>query len=416
MSTLKRFLECGDVGVELLHNTIDITLKQELLTALNKAYGTPSIKQSHVSSCGIDVVLKKSLGINVKLNLVANYFGAAVRIPSFDKNNPLINTAIKPQLDNKNFYDAVGSTNKIINGAVNLQTGKVSGVFSETQYEIYVGAVLFDGTSFTAEEALAILMHEVGHLISYFAAFGTMVRTNHVLHVVNTAGFKDAPVEAKIKMLHHVDAQLGVKIPDKELLAKSKNEMVCSIIIREDSIRVRSELGYDFYDQRAFEAMADRFAANYGLAVPLATGLSKYYKYGHQGTRKQNAFWVFIQLYLSLCTLSAWMIVSIFAQGMAENAYDKPTARVERLKERLIEDLKKDKLPTEARDRLLVEIKTLDAEKSELVEMFNIAEFIWRKVLPWGRRNDKIVKLQQDLESLANNNLYVKSAELLKGN
>lgn len=404
---------CFAAGLELFRALIDRSLSAELVACMKSLQVKSKVTDQQLQDSGLAQALKKSLGLNVLIK-TSTSFNAYTYFPTFDKNNPLINEFRKCFFENKDFHTqiALAKDKSVLSGTIDLKTGRVSGIFSEIVSEIYLGQKLLTGSTFTSEEVVAILLHEVGHLITYYAAFTAMVRTNFVLQAVNANDFKTAPVKAKILMMKAIDQAQGVELKDKQILAQSQNEVLVSMIVKEEAIKTRSELGYDFYDQRCSEAMADQFCTFMGMGVPLASALVKLNKSTWTNTRATQVMSVILEFFIVFSTSGSLILADILLGALMVNTYDPTPERIERLKERMIRDLKVLDQSDAKRLTLVREIEQLKKIDPNHYSDFSIGLFIWNHVLPWGRRNVSAVQLQQELERLAHSELYFQSAQL----
>lgn len=410
-------------GLELFRAPIDRSLSAELVACLKSLPNRNGrVTTGELKKCGLARVLKQRLGLNLlfftRPDDPTTGLDAYFLSPQLNKNNPVINHELREFFTNNDFHRLVSQSRTVLSGTVDLKTGRVNGFFSEITSEIFLGSYILNEKYFSTEEVVAILLHEVGHLVTYYAALTSMVRTNYVLQAVNTETFKDAPVTAKILMMDEIDKAQDITLKDKEVLAKGNADIVIAMVVKEQTLRTRSELGYDFYDERCFEAMADQFCTFMGMGTALASTLLKFNKYSGNNTFTSSITDPFFKLFFGYLFLGmGYVIRSILASILSgkedeDKTYDILPERVSRIKERMIRDLKLLDRPREEVDTLLSEIEQLQTLKIDYQKKFNLGSFIADKVLPWKRRNIKAVQLQQEMEKLAQNELYLKSAQL----
>ena len=403
-------------GLELFRAPIDRSLAAELVACLKTLQSLTKVTSAQLQSCGLAQALHQRLGLSVNLktdpNKILTRYSAYVFIPTLNKNNPILHDLTRFFIENTDFRKKLDKSKTVLSGSIDLKTGRVSGVFSAIQSEIFLGSRLLDKNYFSAEEAVAILLHEVGHLVAYYAALTSMVRTNFVLQAVHTSTFQEAPVTAKIRMMKEIDQTLGIELKDKEVLAKGKEDIVVTMVIKEEAMKTRSELGYDFYDERCYEAMADQFSTFMGMGTALATALVKLNRYSGANTLGASVFGSIMNILLVALTFGAQIIVDILLGSLLNTVYDTTPERIARIKERMIRDLKDYHLAEDHRAMLVQEIEQLEDIDPNHYRELNIGLFIWNHVLPWGRSNINAAQHQQQLERLAHSDLYLKSAQL----
>ena len=335
---------------------------------------------------------------------------AGIIVPRLNRNHALFTENDQRTAGNIDFYRMVTKQKKILEGTVNLETGKVTGIFSEINMDIYIGTDFFKSKKFTPEEAAAVFLHELGHGFTSYAQIDEIVRTDYVLSAIGQAYGQRFPVEKKMLLLHEVDRATGIKIPDKELIAKGPQASAEAIIIREKVNTLRSELNTDFYDMRSFEFVSDQFAVNHGAGVHLATALEKVNRTQGPNSLSRPVYWGMETLRL-LFSIVSWvglgmLATSLLAQSLSEYRYDTQGSRVKHIREQLVQELKQPNLSRHQRDALVDGIEAIERIEERLIDRSGLVVFIHRKILPWGRRNDEVRKVSEQLETMANNPMF----------
>lgn len=137
----------------------------------------------------IPAVIKECFGITVRL-CDASELGladqrlAAVHPPELDKNHPLVPEFQRITYKGNNdlgIYSKFAKDGVII-GEVNDLEATVGGDYSKVICQLYVTPVLFADESFTDEELGAIILHEVGHIYTYFKLMYTSIENRR--HIV----------------------------------------------------------------------------------------------------------------------------------------------------------------------------------------------------------------------------------------
>lgn len=411
------------MNLNIANESIDFqfnsTLKGNTEIELAKLNTISTITAKDVSDSNLSDIILKTTGINTDIEYVAvNPWSASAVIPRVDKSNPIIPATAAQVINNADFYELVKGGNKILTGTIDRRKGKVGGAFSLVPSKIILGKYIISGTKLTTAEKTAIVLHEIGHLYTYYEYISETVKTNRLLSAVASNSYKNAPYKEKIIMLHEVDKEAGIKLPDKDKLAKGNDEVTSLIIIRETLDKKRSEINAEFYDQRSFEYLADQFVARHGAAVPLATALSKVERNIGSINTLSTATYLFIEvlkiIYILSGTLGSvfYLTFSLILYGATEQRYDDPITRTTRIKEQLLAQVQNKNLTDEQRQSLMDDIALLDQLIPTLKNRKTVIELIWEKIIPLGRRNASVVSIQREMEKLAFNELYQKAATL----
>lgn len=359
--------------------------------------------------------------------LVRNYTGLSVsfdigdtppsvEIPKLDKNNPLVNNFIREYLQSGEGIRMIKENNDKATGLVNLDTGKVSGVFSELQSTIYMPEKMFYKTEFSAEELAAIVLHEVGHLIVYYLYVCRSVTTNQALSIISQNLLNAKDISEKEMILTTVKDKLKLKELDAEALAKSTNDKVIETVVITNLVKqTESELGSNIYDFSSWEYLADQYATRMGAGRHLVTSLEKLYRGMFNISFRPIAIYLMmeaIKLALLFTPLGQIGIILIAIDGSGDGTYDRPGARFKRVRNQIVENMKLDDITDETRERLNEDLKVIDDVMEKVNDRRQFLGVVWDTLVPYARKAYKQEKLQKELENIAANELFVKASEL----
>lgn len=175
------------------------------------------------------------------------------------------------------------SEKEFFKGSVNLKTGQVSGIYSEIPLDIFFATGFLiptrKNTMFTPEEVAAVLIHEMGHGLMYLRYLGGMVISNIVVAEIVRNINSDADVETVRKVIKVDEQKTGWKISDMGTVDKNPDPLLVQQVVMAEMISsIRSDLGTRYYDARAFEFVADQFAARHGGAAHIVSALDRMYR------------------------------------------------------------------------------------------------------------------------------------------
>lgn len=351
---------------------------------------------------------------------------AYVYFPKIDANHPLLG-AWRNSGD-WTFEQGAAVIKKTLDtiGYVNLVDSTIHGMYAQIDTPIYFTFGLLKTTEFTDEECTAIILHEIGHVFSYFEYLGSRVGRNCALLSLTQQLYAEGVTETqRIKITTETKLALDLKGLDAEGAAKANHpEQFLLLVIDAENTRVRSEIGADFYDMKSFEYLSDQFATRHGAGIHLVTGLSKLMKMNGNITYRHPLWHAIIQLaslilkvlnfvygrilgmVIELCNI----IVAICINP-ATNTYDKPKDRFKAIRQQLVILLNETKNIVDKRT-ILEDIGIIDAELKTMHDNEDLYEFIFTRIIPAHRRDLSQQQLQKELESIGMNDLFVVANKL----
>lgn len=380
--------------------------------------------------------LKKRVGVKIKL--IFNTSNPPMCMPLMANVRHVLSTIMIDDAYNEQTNQFLNAIKKstVKKGVVDLKNGKLGGVYSEIENPVWM-SFHYCTQNFTPRECTAILMHEIGHLFLAFEMMYRTIRASQILaalHQVRTGNDTSLTYE-------HALSLAGSTLADDpkefiECVTMHDNTAVCSVVFA----RVYHKLANDFGDNAVagvnFEALSDNFAAKWGLAEDLATGLYTIYGSGELG--RNNPFTglllylspilssvivgAYIGAALSAATVGIGVAVVLTAMcifvsgrgdnfGQQTNVYDKPYVRFQRIRETLVAQMKSLELDSVTRERLLKEIATIDQVISGGKEMKDVFDDI-AGIFTSNRRASFAFRLERDIELLAHNDLFVNAQRL----
>jgi hypothetical protein len=371
----------------------------------------------------IEKIIKHHTNMTVVFALGEN--GPSIRVPEFNKNNVLANELYKYYATSAAGIDLINSTGKAIRGGVNLKTSKVSGIFSEIKVILHYPVSELLNPKFIPEEHASFVLHEVGHMFTYFEFMNHVVTTNQVLAGMSRALDESNTIEERESVFITIKKSQKLSNLDVKTLAKSTDNKVAEIVVLTNIFKqLESELGTNIYDETSWEYLSDQFCARHGAGRYLITGLDKSFKDMSLIAYRSTPVYLFmevIKLALLIVPLSkAMMVVRFLALsiiisdgiGSRTDNYDTPEARIKRVRNQIVEHLKDKKLSGDDRERLLADIAAIDEILKHIDDRRQFLGVLWDTIVPWAHKRYNQEMLQKDLEAIAVNDLFVKSAEI----
>ncbi len=393
----------------------ELTKAVEKLRA-EKTYDTKAINDSDIPN-----IINIFTDMLVSIDINPDYDNAAfITWPSIDKNHPFINEFLRKHIVSDTGLTLIRALDGEIRGSIDIKTGRVSGIFTKVQGDITLGAGLLRNKQYTSGEIAAIILHELGHLWTYFVYLGTMVTSSHVIAAVSKAVYDIDNKEERLVVIKEAERVLGVDVKEKERLAALPKQIrslaTDMVFISAKAEKSQSETGYNIYELRSVEQLADRFATQHGAGVELASGLQKLFQnYAHSSTISTTQHTLIEVCKVIIFTAGLMLnpvgtVVYLLMSNPTEKQYDDPEARIRLIKQMLIDELKDQRIKPTRRAQLQKDIDVVSRIEGELNDKRSALELFWTKIMPSGRRAMSQQESQKLIEDLLNNELFVKAA------
>lgn len=377
---------------------------------------------------GVASLIEDKTGISVKFHILNHPFiDASVRIPQLDKNHPLIANFTRTYATNDDLESVRKFVKGRFSGMYDRKDGKVYGDFTKLTCPVHLSTGLLKDASFSDHELAAIILHELGHLSSYFERLIDLVSANYAITAAVERILKLERNTDRIEVLMDFDKHTGISVPDKESVVSSDNRgtlhthLVCEVMKQR-----RNEEGDEIYSYRAFEFSADQFASRHGAGKYLVTALDKIHR--KQWLNPSYISWplhVVIELIKTVATianvviagyLNPFAMIAIIAVMLSarplNKLYDDPRERFDRIDREMVSELKNRNMSEHRRKEILADLEAIRGISALVKDKSSTIEAIWSYVIPSGNESRKRIQFQQSLERMANNDLFVAAATL----
>lgn len=383
-----------------------------------------------IESMPLEAIVKKHTNILMEFVAEANkMINAAVMPPVYiDRNHPFFYEYAE-QIKNEDGVKAIRKAGEPLKAGIDLKNGKISGYYTTIKSTFYLYTGIFCNKTFTPAEIAAIILHEIGHVFTYFEFIGFTYRTNNILMATTKAFFETENLKEREMLLVEYKKQTNAKIDDTEAAAKTKDPVkLQTLLLSMVILDMRSDTGNWVYNQRSCEQLADDYASRQGASRDLAMGLDKLYKvYGAVEFRSKPVHWMIQVLWMCFsAALLIWSfanipnlfghligiyLLTILSSDPNSKIYDDVKDRISNIRRQAVEGLKQSGITKEQKKVYLDDIDAIDALIVQYKDNEPWMAFIWRIV---GSRREAInsIKFQKELEDLATNKLYVVANKL----
>ena len=398
-----------------------IAIFKSLKQTRKYANATKTVACTELSDC-INKHLKTNLKVKINPSISCN---ANMSIPLLTKNNSMWQEIYRewfPEELGKDGDKLVKrSSNGIVLGEINAD-GTLGGAFSKLKGTINLSHDLVYPRQWKIAEdgAAGITLHEIGHFINYLRALTYTCRSNYILQQLNNSVLGNVPRDIKVKFMKEIASKENLDINDDiDQCAKLDNDKVIVTIFTNAAKRqMLSELGDDVYNARGFESLSDNFAAQHGCGLALVYALDSMpgmslRKMGTAGDLIANTALLALELGTIILNPAFAAVIGAMVIACYDPAgiiYDDPKDRYRRISDALVDKLRQNR----AGDNTILarDITEIQKVMSQYTNSRGQLQTLYEYFTPGGRNNLSVRELNQTLEELNANLLYVSAAKL----
>ena len=437
---MKPFARLGLESIDFQNDDFGIKLETTLLSIKDYLDKKPDASRQDVSTERFDLALsnhvKTRLGLNVEFVFDTDCVGAVMVFP-VNKNHVLLPEAMR---DNYFERDQAKLTKEFNNkvGMIDLANARVTGIFTEYKHRLYIDILgLLKGSHsqpLTASEVTAIILHELGHVFTYYELSDRLNSTNQVLAELALSIKKPKDKAKRIYLFKELSEKLNVPSSTfDDILEEDSTLIFGTKLFKHYSMAVSTLMHDSKYDETASEQLADNFAARFKYGRHLIMGLDKLSS--NWPERNNMVFYLFTSIdFLYSVVLRAAIIIFMIVSGawpMAivltalyyimvlslgsrskDMTYDELRIRYTRIRNQSIAIISKGIYNKEELKTLVASVHQMDA----IIKDTKSFELIYTKLSDFffatNASAKEDIKFQQLLEGITHNELFVKSADI----
>lgn len=436
-----------------------ISLQSNLFfDSLTKAIGTirnNSDLDAGIKAADIPGIVFAHTGMLININLwKMPFINAAVRLPDVNTNHPFFTSLrrlfSKPAKTLADMKEAGGA----LLGTVDRENARVGGYYSKLDVEVYFTTGLLKAKKlFSDGEVAAILLHELGHLFTYYEYLNKLTRTANVISSLARAMYDVEDQKEREVILKAAGEALKVESFDPAPYVSASKEKrtlaATTFIISALPASSRSDTGFSAYERRSCEQVADQFAVKFGAGRELATGLNKMLKFNPSQIPRSafilmeviNLISLAIDAFRAGFTIAAVKSVlggaggsfpALIGAGVAfipvvillklaityltfnsvKGIYDGGKERLILIKRTIVDSLKDKELHPSVRQKLIDDAELVEKLANDLNdERLGLFEWIVMNTHPSRIRDRKNEQVFKDIENLLTNDLFLRSAQ-----
>lgn len=200
-----------------------------------------------------------------------------------------------------------------------------------------------------------------------------------------------------------------------------KADTLCVVLLDAKIREIRSHTGLSVYDENGWEFLSDQFATRQGAGRWLVTALDKMHRsagdsvyLGSAGRFFTYLLHIVVNVLATVLSYGLWALLMLslgFLVTPNGGTYDATDARLKRVRNDMVNALKSSKLDRIAKADILEDIKAVDEITSKMRPFFGIWDWLYVNLYPKHKRELNQKTLEQELEKLGANDLYIKAAQ-----
>lgn len=399
------------LSLEQIKNRFDTKFTDALLEEFKKVRNEGKATDRAWRDTRVNKIVKEYMGIDVNIKAM-NEYNAGVPYTDFSitATTPLAPEAPWAFFENGKEIKK-SKANPVI--SVNAETGFISGI-KDIEHIIYMGRPFFTRKDYTIKEVLAVFLHELGHIWTYYWTLPHVFKTNFLLGEYTEKFIGIDSREVRGVMIDDLEKKCDLKVVEKERLmnAETKTE-VAAILFTTQLKDMKSLFGNNPYDIRNSEAMADQFVIRMGYGADLASGFTKdpEFREAKMGVVGRVLWNTVILYFTSFLLLPITLLTAIFNSSWLEDEYDSPVRRVEVILHGLRHRYKE--APAKEKKVILNQIDSIERElKTGGKEFESIWLLYYKHILPWGRSKSRQLNFQKAMEDITNSALTTRAEKL----
>lgn len=350
---------------------------------------------------------------NIPIRVLLSDYGYAVQTPSLSAWSPLSKGSdFSGQMLMK--FKSSG----VISGALDLNTGKVKGDFTSIHCDLHIPpAILMADNGISPEEHAALILHEIGHVVTLYEYLSRSLTTNWALkQIVDRLNDKQTHQERKTILIESLASIPTKKLDIDKLTKLSDPNQIATVVIADQRDRAISELGTDIYDTVSWEFLSDQYVTKHGGGRAFLTAYDKLFK--GQRARSKHSHFIVEALKVTGMTLmlpaTLWILplYAIYGNTIFNPNYDRVENRLQRIRNQMVETLKDKDVPNSVKETIRVDITFVDETIKIGTDRLTFIGYLLKTLSGTNKERLTQEKLQLELEKLASNDLFIKAYDL----
>ena len=420
----------NEVYSYLQNNSFD-NLLSEFKTDINKEKVSVEVALANI--------IKNNTNMNIEVDLFSNSIASLMIFP-FNRNHVLLKDYIR------NMYYLKGEKEILKNsknkeGTIDLEKGTLGGIFTEYKHTLYLNLhILMVTYGLLPTEVTAVVLHEIGHVFTYYEYSNRVNSTNQLLAELSEEIHNKRENPEKVELIFK-ELKSTLNLSDKEYddLYNNLDKTIFGPKLFKLYIKEVSGLRKIVkYDETSSEALADNFAVRMGYGKELILGLDKLHKFSPERNDVILAMMLtgeFIMDFIITPVIIVFLFVGfpspiigtalallLFLEFLGSSnilykdmTYDELKQRYNRVRQAMIGRLKDLNIKSDEMKNIVESLDEIDNLMKEVNNTSSLKERILGDFIPSSRKVSKDIQRQKDMEELSFNPLFIAAAKLRIG-
>ena len=394
----------------------------------------PSLKHDvdFLESSGTDLEKLIYSRLGLRVNLIINTYcpGAMIVFP-INRNHILLKDYWR---DNYHIEDQAKLTKDLVGkkGTVDLKNAKLGGIFSEYKHTMYCDIIGNLDAGMTVPSVVAIILHELGHAFTYYEFSDRVSSTNQVMADIALTVKDKADKSKRIYLFKELATKLDIDEKEFNDILEEDNRIIFGVkLFKKYMTSVSSLMEQVKYDETSSEQLADNFATRFGYGKHIVEALDVMMKGSAERSRGMYKVSVMLDLLVTLLmplvaiagmvlfiplgvfySFLLFIILTNSGDNDKDMTYDDLKTRYSRVRHQLILQTQELNISKSDLKALVDSIHQLD----DIIKGTQVFTPLYTSIVNFFSSTNKSAKeniaLQKVMETLTNNELFVKSAQL----
>lgn len=372
-------------------------------------------------------VIKQYSGIEMKI-----YMGSvknasedicwAVSLPP-----PTVNNVVT--MKNNGFAVALG---RIVKMKFDMKKGKVTQGAEAFNPYLCIPTIELEKKWVEPAEATAVTLHEVGHAFYMLAFTAKFISSNIAMHEISRSIKGISSADERAAIIRRSTDENDLKGIDAKELGKLTDPTAISVVLSNKLMdEFRSAIDTSQHDRGMFEILADMYASRFGAGVDIVKFLHKVYPKDYKGFNPYASWLSTTVTLFSILTILAsqftaslatggifWILGASVILGLlgaepggVHYLYDTIDDRMTRIRHQASLHMRDKNITKLQYVKIKTDLEVLDKIISERPREETFERYL-SQMFSDVRKRKSDAEIQMDLEKLAHNTLYERSADL----
>lgn len=411
-------------SMEGIVKKVNPSFKTELIKSCKVLLSNKELSDKLIDKSNLLTVINRHTGLSLSLKIDKGTNKLSIK--PFD--NSYVSSKLKEfdKYKGKGIDKVLSEIDKVFNGNVDLTKGIVTGELAKVEVSLTIGSDFIGSNKVHEEELATLIVSKIGFIFAHLELFTRSVKTN-IRTLILPDIILNVPKEQRISVIKKINKSSGYDSKQTKIFEETDSkETIIYTLIAADGARCKIETGYQLFDVRGLNELAEDYVSNVGLGIPLAVMSEK-------GILGADALDVILEvLFATIHSLMMGFIVALalgfgtalpFALSafisivVATLVFLFSTQNLWTGNNSSIFNIKNIILSLKGKSNFITTLDMVEKILPSKETLNKLTIFFNNQMLPWGRRKLNAIESQRELDKMVSNELFVRASKLkaLKG-